>query len=59
MAPGNERKQRSKSAQGSYGGYRSKSYSAPVPLELSVIREETDGLRERDTEDEQTCELLS
>lgn len=32
--------QRSKSAQGMYRGQRSQAYSAPVPLQLSVIRED-------------------
>ncbi|CAI8026580.1 Coiled-coil domain-containing protein 105 [Geodia barretti] len=45
LVPGNERLQRSKSAQGSYGVQRSKSHSAPAPLHLSVIREETEGHR--------------
>jgi hypothetical protein len=58
LVPGNERLQRSKSAQGSYGVQRSKSHSAPAPLHLSVLREETGGLREslgsKEFEEDQT-----
>lgn len=49
MVPGIQRLQRSQSAQGSYRVQRSKSHSAPVPLQLSVIREE-DSVDQKDAE---------